>query len=72
MSNKQKAYADIAKLTDQAIGLVRQAEQIADEACVEFNFDVAYGMGGTYVPAGLAKEYSYYEGAGWQSSSSGC
>lgn len=67
--NEQEANEKISELLAKAFELISQAEEIADAAGITFDFDLAYGMGGTYVPESLQDEYG---DAGWQSSSSMC
>lgn len=38
------------ELVTQAYNAIAEAEKIADQLGVSFDFDVAYGMGGTYYP----------------------
>lgn len=45
---KREALQEIEKLTSEAMALIRKAETLAEEHDVEFSFDLAYGMGGTY------------------------
>lgn len=59
---RQEAVKQISELTQQAYELIRQAQVIANEAEVDFCFDVAYGMGGTYSG----------EDGEWYPSSQGC
>lgn len=47
---RKEALQKIEELKTQAMELIKKAEVIADEANVTFNFDVSYGMGGTYFP----------------------
>jgi len=75
MSNqkeKQKciAIANIAKLTDAAMKLIREAEEIAKVNEVSFKFDITYGMGGVFHGAGYNSDYGY--AVGWAASSQGC
>lgn len=67
----QQAYAEISRLTSEAMKLIREAEKIADTHGLEFSFDVAYGMGGTYVPESVFDGPSWRE-PGWQASSHSC
>lgn len=68
------ALTEIAKLTDEATKLIRQAEEIAKANEVSFDFDVAYGMGGTFYGAGYESDYNpdYNERVGWAASSHSC
>jgi hypothetical protein len=61
---QSKATKDIAKLVKLASDSLKEAEQIAKIWKLEFDFNPAYGMGGTF--------YGYEEGsddAGWHASS---
>lgn len=69
------AMSRINELVKQAHDLIAQAEKIADENKVTFDFSVEYGVGGTYYPKGGLGDHgeeweSSYEG--WVSSSSQC
>lgn len=77
----EEAQEEIAKKTQAALKLIREAEELADQHQVEFHLEVAYGMGGTYVPKRDKDEdwensdscfYDDYEEEGWISSSSQC
>ena len=48
----RKANKEIAELKSKAMKAIEKAQAIADEHGIEFTFDLAYGMGGTYIPAG--------------------
>ena len=76
---QEQAVAEIQRLTQEAQTLITQAEQLADEYGIPFTFSVAYGMGGTYIPAPSDKEdwnrsdcYEDEENYGWVSSTSDC
>lgn len=47
---------EIDKLLQEAHSLIIQAERIADLTGETFQFDLAYGMGGTYYPKTLTKD----------------
>ena len=66
---KQEAAAKIADLVAQAHNAINEAESLADEHKLDFSFSVAYGMGGTYYPAG--HKYGWTE-EGWNPSSHSC
>jgi hypothetical protein len=51
MSNKE-----IDALITQAYALIAEAEAIADSTGESFDFDVSYGMGGTYYPKKMSKD----------------
>jgi len=78
--NKREANQRIADLISQATKLVREAEEIADEAGVSFQMNIsgAYGGGATYTGAEAVdewerSEYEIEEGVGfWRSSSQSC
>ncbi len=61
----------ISRLVSEAYELIRQAEALADEAGLSFNFDVSYGMGGTYVSEGAAEQEGWKD-SGWHASSHSC
>ncbi len=71
--NEQDATAQIAVLVKEAKEKIREAEKIAEESNVEFDFQVAYGMGGTYIPLKYGTECGYdKDETGWRSSSHNC
>ena len=55
-----------------AYALIQECQDIADREKSSFNWELAYGMGGTYY--GDPEEVNSYgdKEAGWQSSSSDC
>lgn len=56
----QNAYQKITELVSKSLEKLKEAEKIADEYGLEFTFDPAYGMGGTYCGKGSVKEeYDY-------------
>lgn len=78
---QQEALKQIYLLTDEAMAAIKKAETIADQANVMFDFDIEYGMGGTYHPTkSMSKvsdeetKYDAWESSseGWVSSSSQC
>lgn len=73
-NQKKIASEKISSLVQQAKNTIAEAEKIADEYNIPFDFSLAYGMGGTYYPV-REDDYDnsddYYE-AGWNSSSSMC
>lgn len=75
--NKQEANEKISRLISEAEGLITEAELIADEFELGFDWGLAYGMGGYYtgVPEGADpnKTNSWGEPLyGWQASSQSC
>lgn len=80
---RKAARAEIAMLVSKAESIISEAEGIADKNNVTFDFDLAYGMGGTYIPKGSKDHYldsyeaelnedgSLVEGQ-WVSSSQSC
>lgn len=50
MSNmtREEAQRKIDELRETALQAIREAETIADDHGISFDFDVAYGMGGWY------------------------
>lgn len=80
MNDKQQAMQKIADLKDQIQQLLWEAEGIADEAGVYFNFNPtgAYGAGASYTGANAVdewerSEYDVEEGNGfWCASSQSC
>jgi hypothetical protein len=72
-SDKQAAREVIAKLTDEAYKLLKQAEDIADAANVYIDFGLTYGA--TYIPKSMRGEYDKYDNVhttGWSASSQSC
>jgi len=78
---QEEAAKVIDKKTTEAMNLIREAEAIADEYGLDFNFDVAYGMGGYYHGRQASADWdssdeenwdSSDESYGWISSSQGC
>lgn len=74
---KEEAYAKI----NEATAMINEATAIADKWGVTFNWDLAYGMGGTYYPQRTAdSKWSESDEAwrpsdtedGWYSSSQSC
>ena len=55
----------------EAYAAIADAQKIADDIGVPFNFDLAYGMGGTYIPKGERNPDHFKEGM-WMSSSMSC
>lgn len=68
--NQQEANKLIAEKVSQAYALIRECEHIADEACIDFSFDLAYGMGGYYQPD--HEDWESSSKGEWVSSSSQC
>lgn len=65
--NQEQANAAIAEKVEAAYKLISEAESLADEYKLDFCFDLAYGMGGTY----SGKPDSWQE-PGWNPSSQSC
>ncbi len=70
MMTKEDAQKEVQRLAAEAMELIRKAEKIADEHKVNFRFDVAYGMGGTY--QGDPDRRYVNDEDGWQPSSMSC
>lgn len=70
-NNEQKALKEISEKLEEAYKLIRECEKIAEKANVEFSFDVAYGMGGTYIPKKIADQERWTD-HGWNASSHSC
>jgi hypothetical protein len=66
---KEEAVARISVLVGAAHENISEAENLADEFGLDFSFDLAYGMGGTYY--GEGHDYEWVE-HGWNSSSQSC
>lgn len=66
---KEEAVSRIAVLVGAARENIHEAEIIADEHGLDFDFNLAYGMGGTYY--GEGHEYEWVE-HGWNPSSMSC
>lgn len=69
---EQEAYKLISEKVDAAYALIKEAEAIADENDVCFDFSLAYGMGGTYIPLPQRMEDDYDLDQGWMASSRSC
>lgn len=67
---REEARQEIQQLVESAYASINLAVALADEHTIEFDFSVAYGMGGYYYPEG--SDGARYDGSGWQSSSSSC
>lgn len=69
---EQKAKQDqVRLLANEAMAKLNEAEALAEKLGVSFDFDVAYGMGGTYYPT-TGSEKRYDNETGWVSSSANC
>lgn len=68
---RAEAQKEAQRLVADARALLVEAEKIADEFGISFNFSVAYGMGGTYVGCSKENAESGYD-TGWISSSNNC
>lgn len=74
-NKKKKALEELEVHLNRARKEISKAESIADEHGLSFNWDLAYGMGGTYTGKGVTTEEQKEEWGnedGWRSSSSGC
>lgn len=75
--NRKEAFQKISELKKEAIGKIDEAKKFADQFGISFNFDLAYGMGGTYYPPSSKRtddwsaSSQFYE-SGWVSSTSNC
>jgi hypothetical protein len=61
----------IAEKIAEALKLIKECEKLADETGVEFGWDLAYGMGGYYLPESHPDAKETGE-SGWMSSSRNC
>lgn len=71
MDEKKQAQAQIAALVAEAKAKIKEAEAIADQHGLMFDFSLGYGMGGTYTGETVDDWESSTQGE-WQSSSSMC
>ena len=73
---KQEAIAKLAEVLKVAQEKLEEAQAIADEFALEFSWDLAYGMGGTYEGKGTTQGWGsngkVREQGEWVSSSSTC
>lgn len=60
VANRQEAVRRISELTQEARDLIDEATRIADEAGVDVEWDLQYGMGG------------WYSSGEWHASSQSC
>lgn len=67
---KQEATVKIAAKIAIAMAALQEAQTISEESGVEFGFDPAYGMGGTYYPKN--HEWHSHDESGWYSSTQSC
>lgn len=51
-AEKADAPRLISDLIEKAHAIIREAEEVADRTGTSFQFDLAYGMGGSYYPVG--------------------
>lgn len=70
-SEAEKAQKEIQKLISEAYANVRKAEELAKQHKLCFSFDVAYGMGGTFV-GDPDENYDNPGETGWLASSHSC
>lgn len=68
------ANEKIEALLREARVKISEAEAIADETGETFNFDLAYGMGGSYYPEKYVESNDWMDSddTGWVSSSAQC
>lgn len=72
-----QVLSELVKYTEECL---RKCEDYADEHGLDFNFEPAYGMGGTYSGKGNSSltepddpyDWNYGESWGWYSSSQSC
>ncbi len=73
---KKAAYEKIADALKIAQEKIEEAQALADEHALEFTWDMAYGMGGTYegkgVTYGWGEDKKQRKHGEWISSSSNC
>lgn len=71
---RQEALTEISNKLDLARAIISECEKIAEEACVEFDFSVTYGMGGTYYPVNKIVDEDEWSSSneGWVASSQQC
>lgn len=87
IASKEDAAKLIGQLTGDAMKMIRHAEKVAKKFELDFGFDIAYGMGGTFYGYDYRAdwyeddeleemkangEYPDPERMGWQSSSNSC
>lgn len=69
----KEALELIAACTKIAYEAISLAEDIADRNDLEFEFNISYGMGGSYYSPGyVEKEGLRWSEPGWNSSSQSC
>lgn len=68
----EKNAAKIVEIKKQIFDLLAEAESLADEANLQFNISICYGMGGTYFPIGMNDDILEESQDGWMSSSMMC
>lgn len=66
----EKNAARIIAIKAEIFSLLKEAEDLADEADLSFSFSVCYGMGGTYYPQSSTRSEDSDDG--WVSSSNNC
>ena len=76
MTTTKEASTEIACKVKLALALVKEAEALADEHGLEFEFSVSYGMGGWYNGKSQSEDWdssdSYEDSHGWLGSSQSC
>lgn len=75
--NQEDAQKELDERLTKIKELLLECENIAEENQLEFEFDVAYGMGGNYYPHPDGKRYEGSPGEedsefGWYSSTRSC
>ena len=79
-NEKKAAIQELAKMVEAAEQALKNCEDFADKYGLEFNFEPAYGMGGTYTGKGISEKaepevstWDWGTGSwGWYPSSQSC
>jgi hypothetical protein len=71
-ARQKEVQKQIDEKLQVAYAAIREAQRIADKENVSFRFDLAYGMGGTYMPEGDEGRDGENDDNGWAASSRGC
>lgn len=71
-ADSKVAYQQIEKHVKEAYDALDKAKKLADDFGLIFNFDVAYGMSGSYHGKGVREGCDGSGDQGWYSSSSDC
>lgn len=72
VEDAKKALTEKVK---EAEKVLQEAIDIAEKFGIPFDWDIAYGMGGTYVPSTIDPDDNWYSSddtGGWVSSTSQC